>query len=207
MKILEKITGKKKPEEGRDEKGQFTQGNNIHECRAQAGPGYKYPPPDGAEKLLKEFELYKLRVDNNTLMVHKGQKTKGKPDNKTGKQKADGFEKNVGVVEDYPCIPTWCFHIGIAQSTWYRWKEEREDLAEAIEFIEDAIIAYKERYVEKGFGTGKILSRQLGDPKRVSMEISGPDRGPITTAQITGEMKPSDAATLYRQMIRKPAKK
>ena len=92
-----------------------------------------------------------------------------------------------------PTLEGLFLHLGIGKSTWHDWKQERPDLAVAIDAI---VMAIREKQLQHGF-TGKanshIIAKLLGLVERT--ELSGPGGGPIDT--INRNMTPQEAAQAY----------
>ena len=69
-----------------------------------------------------------------------------------------------------------CAHIGIAQSTFDRYKE-REDFADTIEWIESVIYSQKLQGAAAGLFNASIVAKELGLASK--NEITGENGGPI----------------------------
>ncbi|SEP26652.1 DNA-packaging protein gp3 [Salinihabitans flavidus] len=62
-------------------------------------------------------------------------------------------------------IASFCIFLGVTTQAWRYWRKNRDDLAEAIELIEDATFVYKFERAAVGIFKANIISREL---RRVS---------------------------------------
>lgn len=82
--------------------------------------------------------------------------------------------------------------LGINRETWYEWRNNRADLKEAIEKIEDVIFTQKFEGASAGLLVSNIIMRDLGLADK--QEVTGRDGGPIEQSVSIDPRKLSDAA-------------
>lgn len=70
---------------------------------------------------------------------------------------------NIKLRRDRPMtIASFCLFLGVTSQAWRYWRQNRADLAETIERIEDAVYAYKFERAAAGIFKANIISRELG---------------------------------------------
>lgn len=79
-------------------------------------------------------------------------------------------------------VTTLCFFLGINQSTWSLWRNERPDLKEAIDQIEARIKEENKHGASAELMNANFVARVLGLADR--QEHTGKDGGPLTTQHV-----------------------
>lgn len=79
-------------------------------------------------------------------------------------------------------IGTLCFFLGINQSTWYLWRQNRDDLRETMLQIEDRIKEENKAGASAELMNANFVARVMGLADR--QEHTGKDGGPLTTAHV-----------------------
>lgn len=101
------------------------------------------------EQLWDRFVEYAKHVEENPLF----------------ESKALNIPTGAVIVElrkDHPMtIASFCLFLGITSQAWRYWRRNREDLAETIERVENAVFAYKFERAAAGIFKANIISREL----------------------------------------------
>lgn len=134
------------PAEGRNEQGRFTSGNGFWR-HGQLGRRRKF---ETAEELAEACEAYFRWASENPLVDEK-------PMNVGGEIKTAKTDK----------MRAWtvyglCNFIGIHFSAWHRWRDERPDLLDVIEDVDQIMFAQKLEGAASDLFNPMIIGRVLG---------------------------------------------
>jgi hypothetical protein len=162
----------------------FERGNEFWKQRSRHGAKPTFPPgAKGASKLLEACEDYFEWAVKNPLK----------------EARLVSFEGD-STIEEVPKLQAFtilglCIFIDISTEAWRKWRTQRQDLVDVIEWAESVIRHQKFNAAAAGLLNATIISRDLGLADRT--EISGPGGGPVQS--ITTEMTAEEAADLYAQ--------
>lgn len=152
----------------RDEAGRFATGNRLWEARSSAGPK---PIFENSDDLWGACVEYFQWVEENPLWEQRGFAFQGKVTK-------EDFSKMRAMT-----IGALCIFLDINETTWRGWKRERSDLSPVITRVEAIIFAQKFEGASAELLNPNIIARELGLSDK--QELTGKDRGPIQTQDVT----------------------
>lgn len=76
-----------------------------------------------------------------------------------------------------------CQHMGISERVWKKWRDDREDLRDVIEWAESVIYCWKFEGAAAGQLNPMVITRELGLAEK--SELSGPGGGPLRTQEVS----------------------
>lgn len=134
-------------------------GNRFWEQRTKHGPNVLYSDP---AKLVEAAIEYFTWCEDNPLLEAKV-----------------GFYEGMAIHTEVNKVRAMttnglCIYLGIGVSTFYAWKADRDDLAAAIEWIEQVIRDQKFSAAAAGLLNANIISRELGLKDTQVHEIATP---------------------------------
>jgi len=156
--------------------------NQFWKARSSHGPNPKFKTP---EDLLSACEEYFQWVDDNPLW-------EAKLVSYQGESKIEYVDK-LRVMT----LGSLCLFLGINISTWWRWRNDRDDLRKVIDMVEQAITEQKYAGAAADLLNANIISRDLGLADR--LQHSGPDGGPIQTEEVSKIDRAKAVAFLLRE--------
>lgn len=156
------------------ETGKFLKGNQLWRKAINSfGTRGEEPMIKSEQQLLDEAAGYFNDLDINPFM-------------EAGIYGKDAVKKELPKMRP-PTIKGLCCWIGINERTWREWRERRDDLKDAIEFIQQIIWTMKFEGTASGFLHHAIIIREMGMAD--TQQLTGPDGGPIAVTQTWDDME------------------
>lgn len=135
----------------RNEKGQFVPNNKFWRIAVlKAGRPRQFESPESMYQAAMDYFDW---VANNPLKEHKAFGT--------------GMEKQVDKMRPMS-VRGLCVHLGFTTTTFYKYRDDREEFAEIIQHIQDVMATYNYEGAVSGLMNANIIARELGLSERVT---------------------------------------